>query len=101
MSEVDPDDPALQHARYHLSGEWDQAVQDAYTRAQIEPTPNQHPAIQDLLILDIEQRKQMCIAKYGTVLQGHNGRDALIDAFQEAMDLAIYLRQMLYERDGR
>jgi len=34
------------------------------------------------------------------VLVPHNGRDALRDAYEEALDLCQYLRQALYERDG-
>jgi hypothetical protein len=34
-------------------------------------------------------------------LQAHNGRDALLDAFEEAVDLATYLAQVIIERDGR
>jgi len=40
------------------------------------------------------------LQKYGTYLQTHNGRDALWDAYQEAMDLCMYLRQAILERDG-
>ena len=40
------------------------------------------------------------IVRYGTPLQAHNGRDALVDAYQEALDLAVYLRQAIYERDN-
>lgn len=29
-----------------------------------------------------------------------NGRDALLDAYQEALDLVVYLRQVIYERDN-
>lgn len=68
---------------------------------QPTPVPNQHPAIQDLVVLDIEERKRMGIARYGTPLQGFNGRDALMDAYQEALDLVQYLRQALYERDNQ
>lgn len=28
----------------------------------------------------------------------HNGRDALVDAYQEALDLTMYLRQAIEER---
>jgi hypothetical protein len=38
--------------------------------------------------------------KYGTALEANNGRDALMDAYQEALDLAMYLRQAIAERDG-
>ena len=39
--------------------------------------------------------------RYGTRLRGHNGRDPLVDAYQEALDLCVYLRQAIYERDHR
>ena len=39
--------------------------------------------------------------RYGTPLQPHNGRDALADAYQEALDLCAYLRQAIFERDGK
>lgn len=34
-------------------------------------------------------------------LQGFNGRDALWDLYEELFDAVQYLRQALYERDGR
>lgn len=37
-------------------------------------------------------------ARYGTPLQAGNGRDALVDAYQEALDLCVYLRQAIEER---
>ena len=36
--------------------------------------------------------------EHGTPLQAHNGRDPLVDAYQEALDLAVYLRQAIEER---
>lgn len=77
------------------------------------PTKNDSPAIQTLviadvmamndsrlpldhrplLVADIEARKQIGIERYGTVLQAFNGRDALMDAYQESLDLCMYLRQ--------
>lgn len=62
------------------------------------PVPNDGPAIQDLVVADIEVRKQIGIRRYGSVLQANNGRDAILDAYQEAMDLTIYLRQLIEER---
>ena len=67
---------------------------------QADPVRNTRPAIQDLVVIDIEARKAHGLRKYGTVLQAHNGRDALMDAYQEALDLVMYLRQMLEERPG-
>jgi hypothetical protein len=37
--------------------------------------------------------------KYGKTLQTFNGRDALTDAYQESLDLCMYLRQMIEERN--
>ncbi len=50
----------------------------------------------DMAACDAEGRR-----KYGVPLQPHNGRDCLVDAYQEALDLTVYLRQAIYERDGR
>lgn len=36
--------------------------------------------------------------KYGTPLTADNGRDPLVDAYQEALDLVVYLRQAIEER---
>ena len=68
-----------------------------------EPPPqrNDHPAVWDLVRKDIEARDDFGLAKYGTRLQPHNGRDSLTDAYQEALDLVVYLRQTIFERDGR
>jgi hypothetical protein len=54
----------------------------------------------DLVLADISARDQAGLAKYKTRLMPHNGRDALIDAYQEALDLVVYLRQAIFERDG-
>lgn len=68
---------------------------------QPPPVPNERPAVWDLVIADMRERDVVGRARYGTPLQPHNGRDALVDAYQEALDLAVYLRQAVYERDGR
>lgn len=65
------------------------------------PQTNDRPFVADALKDYIEARKQTGIERYGTPLQPHNGRDALRDAFEEAVDLATYLAQVIIERDGR
>jgi hypothetical protein len=67
---------------------------------QANPTQNNLPCVQDMVLADIEARKKVGIERYGTVLQPFNGRSALMDAYQEALDLAIYLRQLLYETEN-
>jgi hypothetical protein len=103
-------------------------IQDPFDPTKPEPAPikNDRPAIQDLVIADlrqrtgtaprayaglvaadIEERKAQGLAKYGTLLQAHNGRNAIVDAYQEALDAVQYLKQaneegaeldFLYER---
>lgn len=68
---------------------------------QPTPVPNDHPAVWDLVIADMQARDQLGTEKYKTRLQPHNGRDALTDAYQESLDLAVYLRQAIFERDGK
>ena len=69
-----------------------------FSNYEPDPIPNDSPSIHDLVIRDMEDRKTMGLAKYGTILQAHNGRDPLIDAYQEVLDLAMYLRQEIEER---
>lgn len=65
---------------------------------QPDPIKNDQPHIADLVIADMVERKAIGIERYKTALQPFNGRDALIDAYQEALDLTMYLRQAIEER---
>lgn len=58
------------------------------------------PSVQSAVRADLEVREALGIHRYGTSLQPGNGRDALRDAYEEALDLASYLKQALIERDG-
>jgi hypothetical protein len=68
---------------------------------QPDPTPNAHPAVWDLVLGEMRERQSLGLSRYGVHLQPHNGRDALRDALEEALDLVAYLRAAIYERDGR
>lgn len=70
-----------------------------FSKHEPAPIKNDKPAIWDLVMLDIIERDEYGQEKYNTRLQPFNGRDALIDAYQEALDLIVYLRQLIYERD--
>jgi hypothetical protein len=61
------------------------------------PTPNSHPAVWDLVIADMQERDRIGAEKYNTRLQPHNGRDFLVDAYQESLDLSVYLRGKIEE----
>jgi len=73
----------------------------SHIQDQPPPKPNYLPAVWDLVVSDMLDRDQVGRQRYGTPLQPHNGRDALMDAYQEALDLAVYLRQAIFERDGK
>jgi hypothetical protein len=64
------------------------------------PDANDHALVHDAVSADIQSRKRLGTQRYGTPLQPHNGRDALRDAYEEALDLACYLKQALMERDA-
>lgn len=64
------------------------------------PMPNNRRSIQSLVRADLENRERVGIERYGTPLQAHNGRDVLRDAYEEALDLACYLRQAIEERNS-
>ena len=67
-------------------------------KPQPAPEPNEKPSVWDLVIADMQARDDFGRKKYGTPLQAGNGRDPLIDAYQEALDLCVYLRQKIEER---
>jgi len=70
--------------------------------AEKEPQPTLGKDVVGVLVLnDISERMKFGKNKYGAVLRTFNGRDALWDAYQEALDLVMYLRQEIMEREGR
>jgi hypothetical protein len=66
-------------------------------KTQPLPTPGEGDI---MLALEkrVRQRREKGIATYGRSLQAFNGRRALVDALEEAVDLAAYLEQELHER---
>ena len=51
------------------------------------------------VVWDLMNRAEVGRETYGTYLQTHNGRSALVDAYHEALDLAVYLKQLLMEEE--
>lgn len=51
-----------------------------------------------LVIEDMRARSAFGKAKYGVPLTINNGRDALVEAYQEALDLCVYLRWAIEEK---
>lgn len=68
---------------------------------QPNPIANNNPPVWDLVMTDMSNRDKVGRERYGVPLQAYNGRDMLRDAYEEALDLAVYLRGAIYERDGR
>ena len=68
---------------------------------QPNPIANDRPEIWPIVQEDMVKRNQFGKSKYGVGLQPFNGRDVLQDAYEEALDLCVYLRQAIYERDGK
>lgn len=52
------------------------------------------------VIKDMEERRVHGIEKYGKPVQPFNGRDPLIDLYQELLDACVYTRQAIEERSA-
>ena len=70
------------------------------TDEQPDPIANDRPAVWDLVLKDMTARDLTGRMRYGVPLQPFNGRDALVDLYQELLDAVVYCRQAIYERDG-
>lgn len=66
--------------------------------SQPVPIPNDSKPVWNLVIEDMTARDHVGRKRYGTPLQINNGRDALQDAYEEALDLCVYLKQAIEER---
>lgn len=69
------------------------------TTPQAPPQPGQEVVLFHVLE-DIKRRAEEGKLKYGTYLETFNGRDALVDEYQETLDKAMYLKQAIMERDA-
>lgn len=66
--------------------------------AQPPPKPTDGRPVWELVVEDMTARDHLGRQRYGVPLQAGNGRDALRDAYEEALDLVVYLRQAIEER---
>jgi hypothetical protein len=62
------------------------------------PVANGTTPVWELVIADMRDRDNFGREKYGTPLQAFNGRNPVVDAYQEILDLAVYLRQHIEEQ---
>jgi hypothetical protein len=68
------------------------------SKPQPKPVGNGEIVLEGVLN-DLIERANFGKEKYGTYLRTNNGRDALMDAYQEALDLVMYLKQIILERN--
>lgn len=62
------------------------------------PIPNgRRPILKIIMEDDLPRRRLHGVMKYGQELQAFNGRDPVLDAYEEATDLMVYLKQLLEE----
>jgi len=70
----------------------------SFNAAEKQPIPAKGKVdILPLVIADLQARDAAGKKKYGTTLQANNGRDALVDLYQEILDAAMYCRQLIEE----
>ena len=74
---------------------WEEVVDDL-TEAQRQSDLRDSSMV-DLVTVDMKNRDIVGRERYGTPLQAGNGRDALRDAYEEALDYAVYRRQAFDE----
>lgn len=82
--------------RYYTQEEWSRLLHNfdpKLDESQSPPIPNYEMPIVDMMIIELLQRKQVGIKRYGTPLQAHNGRNPLRDALEESIDQSLYLYQ--------
>jgi hypothetical protein len=69
-------------------------------RPQKAKTPEVSP-IWDLVMADMRERDRIGTERYGDRLRVTSANDPLRYAYEEALDLACYLRQAIAQRDGK
>lgn len=65
------------------------------------PGPDDDSDVFTRLHRDIDARDKLGQQRYGKPLTTFDTRDTLQDAYEEALDLAVYLLKALMERDAR
>lgn len=63
------------------------------------PAINGLPSMHEKAITDVEARKAIGIQRYGVALQPANGRNAVRDWYEEALDGVVYGAQVAWEQD--
>jgi hypothetical protein len=72
--------------------------------SKAEPTPKKSRKsrpVSEFLKELIDNRTEFGVQKYGQELHTHSGRNPLLDALQESIDLNQYLAQIIMEQEDR
>jgi hypothetical protein len=64
------------------------------------PEQGDGPEVYQLVIEDMLERAEFGARKYGHALRATADIDPLVNAYQESLDLCIYLRHAIYQRDN-
>jgi hypothetical protein len=67
--------------------------------SQPMPTASTHPIAHEEVAKDLNARLRIGIERYGQPLRPFNGRKPLRDAYEEALDLCVYLWCAMYEEE--
>ena len=65
--------------------------------ADIESNTITNSELTNAVLRDLQLRSHQGFMKYGTLLCLDNGRDSLMDFYQEVLDAVVYLRQFIAE----
>lgn len=71
----------------------------AGTREEPSPTMSEHPPIIGQVMRDLVRRADGGVKKYGTLLRPFNGRNQLVDLYQELLDAVCYCAALIYEEE--
>ena len=74
-------------------------AEHAATSKQSAPKGSGSPIL-GMVLADLTNRALEGKEKYGEPLKAHNGRNALWDLYQELLDAAMYIRQVIEEQDA-
>jgi hypothetical protein len=71
-----------------------------FSNYEPDPVRTNETPVWELVVQDMQQRDNQGRQKYGTPLQASNGRDALVDLYQELLDACVYIRQEIERRSS-
>lgn len=63
-----------------------------------KPVPTEERPTWELVIEDMRERDRAGRAKYGTPLQPNNGRNSLVDLYQELLDATVYVKNEIIKQ---